>query len=58
MLMNDDHFELYYDYETDMSKVPTNVCKITIQQEGFENVHKCQFCQKQPKHINLPCADF
>ena len=52
MLMNDDHFELYYDYETDMSKVPTNVCKITIQQEGFENVHKCQFCQKQPKHIN------
>ena len=27
-----------------------NVCKITIQQEGFKNVHKCQFCQKQPKH--------
>ena len=42
---------LWYN-ETDISKVPTNVCKITIQQEGFENVHKCQFCQKQPKHIN------
>ena len=37
-----------------MSKVPTNVnvCKNTIQQESFKNVHKCQFCQKQPKkHI-------
>ena len=32
------------------SKVPTNVnvCKNTIQYEGFENVYKCKFCQKQP----------